>query len=74
MATIVVRDAAHQVIVTHGGALTFVVVAWARIPPEATGWVALRSSPGGITQLVEDDRFHNRGVASLNQVDHLAGS
>ena len=65
---------AHQVVVTHGMALTFVVSAWIRMPIEAAGYVAFRSTSGGITVLREDDRFHNRAVESLNDTSHLSGS
>ena len=64
-------DLGHQVIVTHGFAMTFVVMAWCRVPIDAVGWVNLRATPGGITHLVEDDRFHNRGVRRLDHTAHL---
>lgn len=68
---ILADDHPYQVIVTHGFALTFVVMAWARIPVEHVGWVNLRSSPGGITHLHEDDHFRNRAVRQLNDTTHL---
>ncbi|WP_181773066.1 histidine phosphatase family protein [Amycolatopsis pittospori] len=55
----------HQIVVTHGGALTFVVAAWIRMPLEAAGYVDFRGSPGSITVLREDDYFHNRQVVTL---------
>ncbi len=61
----------HVVIVTHGFALTFVVAAWVGMPIESTGFINIRSSPGGITVLREDDYFHNRQIVSLNGVEHL---
>jgi len=72
--TILGRPCAHQVVVTHGMALTFVVSAWIRMPIEAAGYVAFRSTSGGITVLREDDYFHNRAVESLNDTSHLSGS
>ena len=69
--TIVARPCVHQVVVTHGMALTFVVSAWIRMPLEAAGYVAFRSTSGGITVLHEDDFFHNRAVVSLNDTSHL---
>ena len=71
MDEILAEDIAHQVIVTHGFAMTFVVMAWARIPLEHVGWVNLRSTPGGITHLSEDGFFRNRAVRTLNRTDHL---
>ncbi|GAB2598677.1 putative phosphoglycerate mutase [Paractinoplanes abujensis] len=68
---IVKPEAAHQVIVTHGMAATFVLAAWIGMPLEAAGRVAFRFTAGGITTLHEDDYFHNHAVVSLNDVSHL---
>ncbi len=68
---ILAENLEYQVIVTHGFALTFVVMAWSRVPIEAVGWVNLRSTPGGITHLAEDHFFKNRAVRTLNRTDHL---
>lgn len=65
-------SAEHVVIVSHGFALTFLVAAWTRMPIDALGHVAFRSSSGGITVLREDDFFRNRAVVGLNSVAHLA--
>jgi len=61
----------HHVIVTHGGALTFVIAAWIDLPLEAAGYISVRSSSGSITVLGQDDFFHNRAVVSLNDTSHL---
>ncbi len=50
---------------THGGALTFVVAAWIRMPLESAGYVDFHASPGSVTVLREDDYFHNRQVVTL---------
>lgn len=71
MEQITARDCEHQVVVTHGGALTFAVAAWIRMPLPAAGHAAFRSTSGGITHLHEDDQFHNRQVVTLNDVSHL---
>jgi 2,3-bisphosphoglycerate-dependent phosphoglycerate mutase len=65
------RPFEHQIVVTHGFALTFVVAAWIGMPPEALGHVNFRAPSGSITTLREDDRFHNRQVALLGDVRHL---
>ncbi|MFC7363430.1 histidine phosphatase family protein [Nocardioides astragali] len=67
---VLARDSEHQIVVTHGMALTFVICAWIRMPIEAAGYAAFRSTSGGITVL-RDDRFHNRAVVSLNDASHL---
>ncbi|WP_431965871.1 histidine phosphatase family protein [Nocardia sp. bgisy134] len=61
----------HQVIVTHGGAMTFVVAAWIGMPIDSAGYVAFRAASGSITVLTEDDFFHNREVSSLGDTHHL---
>jgi 2,3-bisphosphoglycerate-dependent phosphoglycerate mutase len=68
---VIASDCEHQIIVTHGFALTFVIAAWIKMPLEAAGYVNFHSSSGGITHLVEDDYFHNRGVTLLNDTTHL---
>jgi probable phosphoglycerate mutase len=71
VSAILSKPCSHQVVVTHGFALTFVVAAWIRMPLESAGYVNLRSSSGGITVLAEDDFFHNRAVVCLNDTSHL---
>ncbi len=62
----------HQVIVTHGFAVTFVLASWIRMPIESVGYVNFRAGCGSITVLREDDYFHNRQVVSLGDTRHLA--
>jgi 2,3-bisphosphoglycerate-dependent phosphoglycerate mutase len=62
----------HQIIVTHGGAATFVIAWWIKMPIDALDYAAFRVSPGGITDLRQDDYFHNRQVVQLNDVTHLS--
>ncbi|WBO61757.1 histidine phosphatase family protein [Streptomyces camelliae] len=68
---ILLRPCAHQIIVTHGGSLTFVVASWIRMPIEAVGYASFRAPSGSITTLCEDDFFHNRQVVSLGDTRHL---
>lgn len=68
---IVAEPAEHQVIVTHGFALTFVVAAWIGMPLEAADYINLKSNSGGITHLCKDDLFHSRGIVQLNDTSHL---
>jgi len=63
----------HQVVVTHGGSLSWVVGAWIGLPIAACTHASFRSSAGGITVLHEDDHFHNRTLHTLNDTSHLAG-
>ncbi|WP_329437446.1 histidine phosphatase family protein [Streptomyces sp. NBC_01280] len=61
----------HQIIVTHGGCLTFVVASWIKMPIESAGYASFRAPSGSITTLREDDFFHNRQVVSLGDTLHL---
>ncbi|MGW2815650.1 histidine phosphatase family protein [Streptomyces sp. NPDC001415] len=61
----------HQIIVTHGGSLTFVVASWIKMPIESAGYASFRAPAGSITTLREDDFFHNRQVVSLGDTRHL---
>jgi probable phosphoglycerate mutase len=69
--TILGRPAEHQVIVTHGFALTFVVAAWIGMPLSSLGYVNFSARSGSITTLHEDDCFRNRQVRSLASTRHL---
>lgn len=71
MTTVEADPATHQVVVTHGFAVTFAIAAWIRMPVDAAGYVNFRSTSGGLSLLGEDDFFHNRAVLSLNETDHL---
>lgn len=71
MEQIVASPCAHQIIVTHGFALTFVVAAWIKMPREAADYFAVQATSGGITLLVEDDVFSNRSIVHLNDTAHL---
>lgn len=62
---------AHQIIVTHGGSLTFVVASWIKMPIESAGHASFRAPSGSITTLREDDFFHNRQVVGLGDTRHL---
>ncbi len=60
-----------KIIVTHGYAMTFVVAAWIRMPIEASGYINIKASPGGITLLQEDDFLRNRQLRYVNRTSHL---
>jgi probable phosphoglycerate mutase len=72
MEEILGRSCEHQIIVTHGFALTFVVAAWIKMPFESLGSVSFRAPSGSITVLREDDFYHNRQIVSLGDTRHLA--
>lgn len=65
--------AEHVVVVSHSGTSTFLLAAWIGMPIEASGRVNFRFSPGGISLLRKDDRYHSHQIAVLDDVRHLAG-
>lgn len=71
MERILASPCPQQIIVTHGFALTFVVAAWIKLPLAAADYIHVQSTSGGITTLVEDDLFANRGIVRLNDTAHL---
>lgn len=71
MDDIVQSPCERQIVVTHGGSLTFVVASWIRMPVESAGHASFRAPSGSITTLREDDFFHNRQVAVLGDTRHL---
>ncbi|WP_407562337.1 histidine phosphatase family protein [Streptomyces sp. 184] len=64
---------AHQIVVTHGGSLTFVVACWIGMPVGSAGYAAFRAPAGSITTLYEDDYFHNRQVVGLGETPDRPG-
>lgn len=74
MADVMNRFCDHQIIVTHGGATTFVVAAWIQMLIESLGDVTFKTPPGSITTLCEDDVLHDRQVVRLGDTSHLSTS
>lgn len=71
MDEILVRPCQHQVIVTHGFALTFVLAAWVGMPLASLDYMNVKAAPASITTLREDDFFHNRQLVELCDTSHL---
>jgi 2,3-bisphosphoglycerate-dependent phosphoglycerate mutase len=71
MEEILGRDCEHQIIVTHGGALTFVISAWIKMPFESLGSVRFCAPSGSITRLRQDDVYRSREVVRLGDTRHL---
>jgi probable phosphoglycerate mutase len=71
LSDILAEPVENLVVVTHGFASTFLVLAWMRIPVDFLGYVNLPSKPGCVSKLVEDDFFGNRGIRYLCKMDHL---
>ena len=71
MDAIVADPTPTKAVVTHGYAMTFVIAAWIGMPLESTGSVNIRSTPGVVTLLEEDDRFRNRAPRFVDDRSHL---
>ncbi|MCD0444979.1 histidine phosphatase family protein [Glycomyces sp. A-F 0318] len=65
------RRCEHQIIVTHGFALTFVVASWIKMPIDSLGYVLFQARSGSITTLHEDDFYRSRRVIRLGDTRHL---
>lgn len=65
------QDVEHHVVVTHGYAAQLFIAGWLGLPLEATDLLGFRLTSGGITELHEDDRLHNRALVQLNDTAHL---
>jgi len=65
------KNARNTVIVSHGFASTFLIMAWMKIPVDHMDFCNLHTKPGSVTMLHEDDLFGNRSVTYLNKTDHL---
>lgn len=71
METIASSHCQHQIVVTHGGALTFAVTSWMRLPIESLDYARFHGPSGSITELREDSYFHNRQLVRLGDIAHL---
>jgi broad specificity phosphatase PhoE len=61
------------IVVTHGGAHTYVVAAWLALPIGALGQALFGTTAAAITQLSRDERFATRVLDVLASVEHLQG-
>jgi probable phosphoglycerate mutase len=68
---IVSRPDNNLIIITHGFALTFVIMAWLKIPVENMDYCGFATRSGGVTLLHEDDFFETRHVIYTNKQDYL---
>ena len=61
----------YTIIITHGFALTFVIMAWLKVPVENMEYCHFQPRSGGVTLLREDDLWGSRTVIFLNKLDYL---
>ena len=65
------KGARDTVIVSHGFASTFLVMAWMKVPAEHMGYCNFPARSGSVTKLHEDALFGTRGVSYLCRTNHL---
>ena len=53
-------------------AMSYVITSWIAMPLESVAYVSFRAPVGSISELREDDFFHNRQVVRLGDTGHLA--
>ena len=61
----------NVIIITHGFALTYIIMAWLKVPVESMDYCSFNGRTGGVTLLHEDDLFENRFVMYINKQDYL---
>ena len=60
----------NVIIITHGFALTYIIMAWLKVPVENMDYCGFNGRPGGVTLLHEDDFYENRSVMYINKHDY----
>lgn len=63
----------NVIIITHGFALTYIIMAWLKVPVESMDYCSFQARSGGVTLLNEDDIFENRFVMFINKQDYKLG-
>jgi probable phosphoglycerate mutase len=71
MARILESPESNQIVVTHGGPATVLIVACIEMPLEAAGRVQFAVSSGSITVLRKDPWNFSHQLVELNDVSHL---
>ncbi|MBN2076128.1 MAG: histidine phosphatase family protein [Dehalococcoidales bacterium] len=59
---IIAKKDENLIIVSHGNALTFIIMAWLKVPVENMDYCSFQPSPARVTYLQEDDVLGNRNV------------
>ncbi|MFC0626278.1 histidine phosphatase family protein [Kribbella deserti] len=65
------RPVTNQVVVSHGSASSYLILAWLGMPMTSTDRAFFPLSPGSITTLRRNTTHHSHQVLSLNEIEHL---
>ncbi len=68
---IVSKPENYTIIITHAFALTFVIMAWLKVPVKNMDYCHFQPRSGAVTLLQEDDLFGSRTVTFVNKLDYL---
>ncbi|GAA1663676.1 histidine phosphatase family protein [Kribbella yunnanensis] len=60
-----------QIIVSHGSATSYLILAWLGMPKSTTDRAFFPLTPGSITTLRRNDTHHSNQVLTLNETHHL---
>ena len=61
------------IIVTYGFAMTFIIMAWMKVPVENMDYCKFTLYSGSITKFCQDDFFSNRSMEYLNKIIYQNG-
>lgn len=70
---IISKSAIYSIIITHGFALTFVIMAWFKVLVENMDLYHFQPYSGRVTLLKDDVVVGGRTVTFVNNIDYLAG-
>jgi 2,3-bisphosphoglycerate-dependent phosphoglycerate mutase len=65
------RPIAHQIVVSHGSASSYLIAAWLGMPMMSTDRAFFPLKSGSITTLRRNDTHFSHQVVSLNETQHL---
>ncbi len=64
---IISKSDENIIIVTHGFALTFIIMTWLKVPLENMDYCNFETAPGRVTYLYEDDLRGNRNIVYISK-------
>ncbi|ADB29768.1 Phosphoglycerate mutase [Kribbella flavida DSM 17836] len=71
LADILRQPVAHQIVVSHASASSYLIAAWIGMPKTSTDRVFFPLTAGSITTLRRNDTHHSHQVVTLNETAHL---
>ncbi|MEU4196625.1 histidine phosphatase family protein [Kribbella sp. NPDC026611] len=72
LADILTQPSENQIVVSHGSASSYLILAWLGMPMRSTDLGFFPLTSGSITTLHHNDTHHSHQVLSLNETQHLS--